>query len=189
MYLFFDTETTGLPKNRDAPLSDLDNWPRLVQIAWLKHNESGDRTEEKSYLIKPEGFSIPEESIRVHGITTERALEEGADLETVLKEFVLAIEESKVLIAHNMSFDEKIMATEFLRKDISSRLFQIRSVCTMMASTEYCRIPGPYGYKWPALSELYQCLFDAKFKEVHEAMADVRICAECFFQLKHLGLV
>jgi len=30
MYLFFDTETTGLPRNWKAPVTDLDNWPRMV---------------------------------------------------------------------------------------------------------------------------------------------------------------
>ena len=27
MYLIFDTETTGLPKNFKAPITDTDNWP------------------------------------------------------------------------------------------------------------------------------------------------------------------
>ena len=35
MYLFFDTETTGLPRSWKAPITDSNNWPRLVQIAWL----------------------------------------------------------------------------------------------------------------------------------------------------------
>jgi hypothetical protein len=35
MYLFFDTETTGLPSNYKAPATDLNNSPRLVQLAWL----------------------------------------------------------------------------------------------------------------------------------------------------------
>lgn len=34
-YLFIDTETTGLPKEYDAPYTDIDNWPRLVQLAWI----------------------------------------------------------------------------------------------------------------------------------------------------------
>jgi len=35
MYLFFDAETTGIPRNYKVPASDHRNWPRLVQIAWL----------------------------------------------------------------------------------------------------------------------------------------------------------
>lgn len=41
-YLIFDTETTGLQKNWKAPVSDIDNWPRLVQIAWLQCDNSGN---------------------------------------------------------------------------------------------------------------------------------------------------
>lgn len=45
MYLFFDTETTGLPKNYKAPASDSDNWPRLVQIAWSIYDAEGNSWE------------------------------------------------------------------------------------------------------------------------------------------------
>jgi hypothetical protein len=31
-YLFFDTETTGVPKDYKAPSSDTDNWPRLQEL-------------------------------------------------------------------------------------------------------------------------------------------------------------
>ena len=54
MYLFFDTETTGLPKDWKAPISDLDNWPRLVQIAWSHYDSSGNEISNNSYIIKIE---------------------------------------------------------------------------------------------------------------------------------------
>ena len=53
MYLIFDTETTGLPKNWRAPISDTENWPRCVQLAWQVHDEIGNLIESKSYIIKP----------------------------------------------------------------------------------------------------------------------------------------
>jgi DNA polymerase III alpha subunit (gram-positive type) len=56
MYLVFDTETTGLPLNYNAPLSDSDNWPRMVQIAWQLHDEEGKLIENQDYIIKPEGM-------------------------------------------------------------------------------------------------------------------------------------
>ena len=55
MYLIFDTETTGLPRNYNAPISDSENWPRAVQIAWQLHNEKGALLEHKDFLIIPEG--------------------------------------------------------------------------------------------------------------------------------------
>jgi len=80
MYLFFDTETTGLSKNWKAPVTDLNNWPGLVQIAWVLSDNSGKRIEIKDFIIKPEGFTIPYKATKVHRITTERAYEEGIGL-------------------------------------------------------------------------------------------------------------
>ena len=77
MYLFFDTETTGLPRNWKAPVTDLNNWPRLVQLAYLYYDADGKKIMGGDCIIKPEGFTIPTDASRVHGITTERALEEG----------------------------------------------------------------------------------------------------------------
>ena len=85
MYLIFDTETTGLPKNYNAPLSDSDNWPRMVQIAWQLHAQDGTLLENQDYIIKPEGFDIPFNASRIHGISTKMANEEGRNLQEVLE--------------------------------------------------------------------------------------------------------
>jgi len=87
MYLFFDTETTGLPMNWKAPVQEVNNWPRMVQIAWLLYNADGTRIDEKNFIIKPEGFSIPDEAVSVHGISTEKAMNDGKELDVVLKLF------------------------------------------------------------------------------------------------------
>lgn len=59
MYLFFDTETTGLPKRWNAPVTDLENWPRLVQLAWIMYDDRGNMLESRDVIVKPEGFTIP----------------------------------------------------------------------------------------------------------------------------------
>ena len=59
MFLIFDTETTGLPRNYNAPISDLDNWPRMVQIAWQLHDDAGALLHHDSIIIKPEGIQFP----------------------------------------------------------------------------------------------------------------------------------
>ena len=74
MYLFFDTETTGIPKNYKAAASDLKNWPRLVQIAWLMTSDTGEEISSSEYIIKPDGYTIPPAAAKVHGITTQKAL-------------------------------------------------------------------------------------------------------------------
>ena len=77
MFLTFDTETTGLPKNFKADVSDSENWPRLVQLAWQLNNEKGDLLSNDSLIIKPDGFTIPFNSEKVHGISTEIANKNG----------------------------------------------------------------------------------------------------------------
>jgi len=189
MYLFFDTETTGLPKNWKAPVQNVSNWPRMVQIAWLLYNADGTRIDEKNFIIKPEGFSIPDEAVSVHGISTEKAMNDGKELDVVLKLFAEQIENVDSLVAHNMSFDEKILGAEFIRKNIQNELFKKNRICTMKQSVRYCKIPGRYGYKWPKLSELHIELFGEDFKEAHDATVDINATAKCFWKMKELKII
>jgi DNA polymerase III subunit epsilon len=189
MYLFFDTETTGLPKNYNAPLTKSDNWPRLVQIAWIIMDDAGLEIETHESIIKPEDFNIPYQATKIHGITTEQANIEGVLLETELYKFATAIDKIGILVAHNFDFDSKIIGAEFIRKKILNHLFDKSYICTMKSTTNFCRLSGRYGYKWPTLSELHQKVFGVEFKEAHNAMVDVQACTRCFFQLKKLGVL
>ncbi len=87
MFLIFDTETTGLPRDKNAPLTDFDNWPRVVQLAWQLHGAEGELIEVANHIIRPEGFTIPFNAAKVHGITTDFALQNGEDLEVILEKF------------------------------------------------------------------------------------------------------
>lgn len=189
MYLFFDTETTGLPRNWKAPVTDLNNWPRMIQVAWILCDKSGNRIESKDFIIKPENFQIPRDASRVHGISTERAINEGEDLVTVLNEFNDLINRSDFIVAHNISFDEKIVGAELLRKRVQSDFNRKRKLCTMQTATNYCRIPGTYGYKWPKLSELHIKLFGVDFDEAHDASVDINATEKCFWEMRKLGLI
>lgn len=189
MYLFFDTETTGIPKNYKAPASDLKSWPRLVQVAWLLSDGSGNEIASAEHIVKPRGYTIPPASSKVHGITTELALRDGMEIRAVLEPMVADIGKASVLIAHNMAFDEKIIGAELLRAGYPNAVETRRRLCTMLSSTDHCRIAGPYGYKWPTLQELYRKLFDETFTGAHRALADVRACARCYFELKRLRVI
>ena len=189
MYLFFDTETTGLPRNWKAPVSDLTNWPRLVQLAWLTYDDTGNKLDGKSHIIRPEGFNIPTEASRIHGISNERALDEGIALQTVLDEFQNLVFQSGVLVAHNMSFDEKIVGAEFLRNNMVNIVASKPKICTMEKTTNFCKINGPYGYKWPKLSELHSILFGIDFEEAHNAAVDIEATAKCFWELKRRNIL
>ena len=189
MYLFFDTETTGLPKNWKAPVTDLDNWPRLVQLAYLLYDESGRKISGGDFVIKPNGFIIPTTASEIHGISNERAISEGQQLLLVLQQFNTLIAQANYLVAHNLSFDEKIIGAEFLRNGMTNSILSKNKICTMEKSTNFCAIDGPYGYKWPKLSELHYKLFSTGFEEAHNAAVDIEATAKCFWELKKIGKI
>jgi DNA polymerase III subunit epsilon len=189
MYLIVDCETTGLPKNWNAPIADLSNWPRVVQVAWSLYDKKDQPLESVSFLIQPDGFTIPADVQRIHGITTERALAEGKKLLDVLRDLNSAIEVSEILIAHNLKFDERVLSAEFLRMNLPLPFLDKKRFCTMESTTGLCRIPSSRGYKWPTLAQLHRELFKSELEEAHDAGADVATCAKCFFELKRRGIV
>jgi DNA polymerase III epsilon subunit-like protein len=189
MYLFFDTETTGLPRNWKAHVTDLNNWPRLVQLAYLLFDKNGIKISEGNFIIKPDGFIIPTEASKIHGISTERANKEGQALLIVLHTFQSLINEAEYLVAHNMSFDEKIVGAEFLRNKMIDSVATKRKICTMQSTTNFCALEGPYGFKWPKLSELHYKLFRTSIEEAHNAAVDIFTTAKCFWELKKLGKI
>jgi len=190
-FLIFDTETTGLPKNYNAPIEDLDNWPRLVQLAWEIHNKEGKLIAAKNHIVKPEGFTIPYGSEKVHGITTQKALEDGKDLKEVMQEFSEDVKNSFLVIGHNIEFDLNILAAEYLRLGLENPLKNTPQLCTKLESTDFCQLPGGRGgsYKWPTLFELHKRLFDEEFDEAHNASADVAATARCFLELFRLKVL
>jgi len=188
MMLFFDTETTGLPQNWNAPITQTNKWPRMVQLAWLQYDDEEKLVSEANHIIKPDGYTIPNDATSIHGITTENALQNGSELSSVLLEFSTIVDRSKMLIAHNMDFDEKIVGAEYIRAGLKSSIFETQRLCTMKTTTDLCRIPGNYGNKWPTLLELHQFLFGSDFKDAHDALVDVKICAKCFFELVKRGI-
>jgi DNA polymerase-3 subunit epsilon len=188
-YLFFDTETTGVPKDWKAPITNFDNWPRIVQLAWLIYDSQGNQISKNEYVIKPIEFEIPLAASNIHGITTQKALEVGVSIDDVLLKFEKHCLQSSYLIAHNINFDSKVTGSEFLRILSRNPISNLEHLCTMESSTNYCKIPGNYGYKWPKLSELHIKLFGIDFEGAHDALADIEATARCFWEMKKLELI
>ena len=186
MYLIFDTETTGIPRNKTAPLTDFNNWPRLVQVAWQLHDAKGKLISQHNHLIKPEGFDIPYKAEQIHGISTDRALKEGHDLKEVLAIFSKDLEKTQQLVGHNIEFDVNIIGSEFLRQELDPQKFLLlKRVDTGLASIEFCQLQGGIGgkLKMPRLLELYQKLFGKGFGDAHDASFDVDATARSYFEL------
>ncbi|HOX76441.1 MAG TPA: DNA polymerase III subunit alpha [Bacteroidales bacterium] len=191
MFLIFDTETTGLPRNYEAPVTDVDNWPRAVQLAWQLHDTDGSLVEARDFIIKPDNFTIPYNAAKVHGITTEFAAENGDDLKLVLEQFIDALQQATVIVGHNVDFDMKIIGAEFVRTRFENYFEGKIKVDTDRESLNYCALPGGIGggFKLPKLGELHQKLFGDGFAEAHNAAADVRATARCFLELIRLGII
>lgn len=186
MYLIFDTETTGLPKRYNAPVSDSDNWPRCIQIAWQLHDAMGNLIEHQDYLVKPDGFNIPFDAEKIHGISTELATAEGISLEEVAEKFQDALSKTKFIVGQNVDFDVNIMGAEFFRLGIENPLPKLPVLDTCTETTaQLCQIPGGRGgkFKLPTLTELHEFLFNEPFAEAHNATADVEATTRCFLEL------
>lgn len=194
MYLIFDTETTGLPKRWNAPITDTDNWPRCIQIAWQLHDANGNLVEHQDYLVQPDGFNIPYDAEQIHGISTALAQQDGISLAEVLEKFNVALSKARFVVGQNVGFDVNIMGAEFYRMSVDNPLQELPVLDTCTEETALlCKIPGGRGgkFKLPTLTELHEYLFNEPFGEAHNATADVEATTRCFLELlrqKHYTL-
>jgi DNA polymerase-3 subunit alpha len=191
MILIFDTETTGLPRSWNAPLTDSDNWPRIVSIAWQLHTPDGRLLSRGNRIVRPDGFTIPFNAIKVHGITNERAAAEGHPLAEVLADFLEDSQRATYLMGHNVGFDISVVGAELHRLGEEVSAFTSMAVLDSKdAGTDLCKLPGGRGgaYKWPTLSELHDKLFNEPVADAHDAAYDVRATGRIFFAMCTLGV-
>ncbi len=180
-YLFFDCETTGLFSGTRIP--------RLLQLGWLLTDSEFNILFEKEFLIIPADFSVPAEATMISGITEESARLYGRGCKDVLSEFWHDLKDSGCIVAHNFEYDSRVIEYEASKFWDNYSLTKYSSVCTMKSSVDFCKLPGPYGYKWAKLSELYKILFGRLPENSHHALDDAKACAECFFELKKRGII
>lgn len=192
MKLFFDVETIGLPTNFHASSFDTENWPRIVQLAYVLEDEDGYIIKEGNHVVEPDGFEILDSSTNIHGISQWKAEQEGDPIRHVLSGFLEAAEESDILIAHNLQFDLNVILAEFNRLGMEAEpLYTKKKVCTMKRSTMYYsqfEVDGDRE-KWPKLQELYYTLFDRYYDHEHDAEEDVKALMECYEELVEEGII
>lgn len=185
--LFYDTETSGLPKNYKASQTDTNNWPFICQLAWVVADENGNILLQKDRLISPMrdgelAYQISAEASKVNGHTVENLTEKGLQLEVVIAEIAQDILGADLIVCHNLGFDLPVLACEMIRAKVTAA--KKEKFCTMAASTDVCKIQGPYGYKWPKLQELHAHLFGAQFDGAHDALADILATVRCYFAMR-----
>ncbi len=190
-FFFWDVETNGLPPGYKLDPTILPAWPHITELSFKVVDDEKKVLESYQQYIKPEGWTVPKEPFFLaRGYTTEMLMEKGVPISEAMKAFVVARKSHPYSIAHNASFDRMMCRAELMRlgSDID---FKAKRICTMMASTEFCKIPSEKkaGYKWPKLEELYRTLFNLEIKDAHTAGGDVDTLIECFFGLVEKGVI
>lgn len=188
MYLFFDTETTGFV-NKNVPFND-PKQARCCQLAAILTDENGVIKGELNSLVKRTNWSIHPKVTEIHGISDADCDARGRDMGEVLKDFNSLLVAAKKCIAHNFGYDTSIMEIESMNNP-GFKWAPPSSFCTMLFSTDICKIPKTRGsgYKWPKLQEIHKFLFGVEFEDAHDALADVKATVRVFFELKKRGLI
>ena len=173
--IVFDVETTGLPKRRNRPFTEFDNWPHIVQLSWIVYN-SGKIESINDHIIKIPGDEvIPEVCVNIHGITNERMRRDGENIVDVLMEFKRDLSNSKIMVAHNLEFDTSIISVELLRNNLRNTMYFYRGekYCTMQKTKHLFK-------RWPKLINLHKTFFKTTPTQLHNSLIDVYVCFRCF---------
>ena len=193
--LVIDVETTGLPKKRNVPATDVDNWPYPVQVAWVLFKCShaghpGRVLHKQSRLVRPDSWMVPRETSEIHGITHEEAVAKGVPLSDVMAEVNEYASQADAVCCHNTAFDIPVLIASGIRGGISvadQHIVKKPTICTMEIGRQVCGImkeyTGKYGtfrkLKPPKLSELYSRIFGKDFEgRLHDASEDCRATVE-----------
>ncbi len=188
--LIFDTETTGLPPKGLNYKDHYDRFPYIVQLSWLWEGVMRD------FIIKPEGYIIPEESTKIHGITHEMAMERGVGIRDVFIFFIADCYEVDRIVGHNLYFDTSIIKANIMRyapesfATANEALDKSKRVCTMMKTIKFvgAKFKNTNRYKFPKLTELYYKLFGETFN-AHNSKDDVLATQRCYVELIMLGII
>ena len=191
--LFFDSETTGVPPRNADWKTEFEEFPHIVQLAWM----FGGHLE--SHIIRPDGWVIPEDVAEIHGITTERALAEGEPFEVVVDKFIADCLAALLVCGHNIYFDTSIIKANILRKlgrayydanDVESALFKGKRIDTMRSTMKWVDARMANGrLKFPKLEELYARCFPGETYPAHDAGEDVKALARCLPVVLENGLI
>lgn len=198
MILFFDCESNGLPKDYKAPMQVVDNWPRVIQLAWLLSDYEGNTINQGERLIRPDCWTVPKEKFWIdHGFSQEKSMKEGIWIRQALTEFLEDQTKCELMVSHNIAFDYNVVGAEMIRYKMKGK--KVDKICTMETTINFCCIPfeGQRAYmskkegkfKWPKLEELYKVLFKKDFEAAHSAGGDVAALKECFFELVKRGII
>lgn len=190
MILFFDTETTGLVQrdlSHDHPAQ-----PDLVQLGMSLCDPDGTERAAVELLVRRDGAPIPPRATEVHGIDAVTADRAGLKLVTATSIFWAFRALADTIAAHNLDFDERVMATATFRANRMVAPNSVSRACTAEMAEPILRLPPTakmkatgYGdkFKKPSLDECHRYYFGAPVSKAHSALADARACSRVYFAL------
>ena len=184
-YLVIDTETSDLPKKWDAPYCTKDNWPHILQIAWIIYNQHGEEVKKENHYLKPGDFKITKASTKIHSLTTDFLQENGEERTAVfekLKADILVYE--PLIVAHFIELDFRMIGAECYRLNLAHPLKDSALYCTLKASATYVKNPT---FKFLKLNVFYKTLFKKRPENLHNALVDAELTSEIFFYLLKNG--
>lgn len=192
---FYDTETTGLPDFK--PPSEAPQQPHIVQLAAILVDPETRKTiSSMDVIIRPNGWTIPDDIAKIHGITTEHAMDVGIP-ESLAVGMFMELWSHRLRIAHNEQFDARILRIALMRHESEASADDWRagkSDCTAKLATPICKIPptenmiaaGLNKFKTANLSEAYRHFMGRDFENAHSALADVNACASVYFSIQDM---
>lgn len=187
-YLIYDISANDKPKDWKAPFSDTFAWPRMIHISWIILDEQLKLVEDYDCVVKPDGFSISEAMMKTSHLDQEDIDNKSVPISDIMDQFDKSVSQVEYTVAHNMNFQQNVLAAEYIRQSRQPKHFKAEAVCLMQEATYYCKISNKRGgYKWPSLQELYMALFHQRFSPSNNARADVIAATRSFKKLMMLG--
>ncbi len=194
--LFFDTETSGFISKALAANDPKQAW--TVQIGALLATKE-KQLDKMNTIIQSNGREMNYHAQKVHGISPEKADEEGIPELEAAEQFGLLLRQADLVVCHNYDFDWKFVQ-QLMERNIDEMSDEARSAfyldlpgyCTMKDKkiVTFCGLKNKAGRpKWPKLIELHEILFEESFDGAHDAFADITATARCFFELVDRELI
>ena len=185
--LWYDVETSGLPLFKEP--SEHPDQPHIVQLgAVLVDMDTREELEALDEIIRPEGWTIPDDVAAIHGITTERALAEGLAAVDVLQRFFGMWRRSPQVVraGYNEGFDARLVRIACFRHFDEALADEWKGGIAhdvMPVVTPMCKLPPTAAmvragrgkqFKSPKLSEAYEHFFGEPLAGAHSALTHVR---------------
>jgi len=198
----------------------LPSWPSIVQLSYIIYDTENPNNIKifNKYIDIPDNVIISDSSFDIHHISREKIEQEPAEKKALISDVVLEFMDDimksdvKMVVAHNVQFDRKMIVAELLRlkrepispeieKQLQFLMDHKKFTCTMDLTAPICNIQMAVHYKdkktgedkvfykvkSPRLIESYQYYFgyQPSGEALHDAVIDVIICLRVFIKYKY----